>query len=71
MAWKKGPLPKDTFWYGGVVVHGDPGEGFHFADFQGDHVLIDLPNGKKRRVEAHEVKLYDNSLQTPTRAELE
>lgn len=31
MAWKKGPLPKDTFNYGGVQLQGSKGPGFFSA----------------------------------------
>jgi hypothetical protein len=62
MAWKPGPLPKDTYHWGGVVLVGQEGTGF--ADFHGDHVLL-CPGG--RRVEPDEVALYDNSLELPPR----
>ena len=70
MNWKKGPLPPDTYWWGGVVTKEIEGHGgFYFADFCGDHVMTfpsDKPNGT--RVEAEDVVLYDNSLQCPPRS---
>jgi hypothetical protein len=63
MAWKKGPLPADTYNWGGVVPVGEEkGFGFYFADFCGDHVKI-CPDG--RVLKADEVALYDNSLELP------
>lgn len=40
MAWQRGPLPPDTFGYGGVVPIGQKGHGFSFAEFAGDHVNL-------------------------------
>jgi hypothetical protein len=63
MAWKKGPLPPDTWNYGGVVPVGETlAGGFYFADFCGDHVNI-CPGD--RVLQAHEVALYSNVLQPP------
>jgi hypothetical protein len=63
MAWKKGPMPPDTYNWGGVVPVGeDTGTGFYFADFCGDHVKI-VPDG--RVLKAHEVACYDNGLELP------
>lgn len=62
MAWKKGPLPPDTWHWGGVVLVGEEGYGFYFADFRGDHILI-IPGQK--RVEASDVAWYDNNLELP------
>lgn len=60
--WKKGPLPPNTYGWGGVVpVDVDTGTGFFFADFQGDKVVAS--NGQTYR--AHEVVWYDNSLELP------
>jgi hypothetical protein len=64
MSWKKGPLPKDTFNWGGVVPVGLD-SGFYFADFWGDHVIV-VPTGK--RLEPHEVAYYNNCLTEPTHA---
>lgn len=68
MAWKKGPLPPNTWNWGGVVPAGeDTGTGFYFANFCGDHVQLSpsekFPAG--RILKAHEVALYDNSLELP------
>jgi hypothetical protein len=61
MAWKKGPLPPNTIWWGGVVPTDCTDKyGFYFADFHGDWVEI-IPGG--RRLEPHEVAWYDNSLE--------
>lgn len=62
--WKDGPLPADTYNWGGVVLIGqNPKDGFFFADFCGDHVKL-CPDGKK--VNADEVLLYNNSLELPS-----
>lgn len=63
MAWKQGPLPPNTWNYGGIVRAGEnPSGGFEFADFQGDHVKV-LPNGEI--IPAEKVGWYDNSLELP------
>lgn len=68
--WKKGPLPPDTYFWGGVVVN-QPGKneeehtGFQFANFHGDHVT--LVDGT--RVEANDVLFYNNSLTFPIETE--
>ncbi len=62
MAWKRGPLPPDTFQWGGVVPTDHDGSGFYFADFHGDHVCI-CPGD--RTLKADEVAWYDNSLELP------
>lgn len=62
--WKKGPLPPNTYYWGGVVREDrDPDHGFEFADFRGDHVL--LPMSGNKRLEANEVAYYNNSLIFP------
>lgn len=62
MAWRRGPLPPNTYQWGGVVpVGADTCGGFYFADFCGDHVLIN--DGE--RVEPDQVAWYDNSLTLP------
>jgi hypothetical protein len=62
MAWKKGPLPPNTWNWGGVVRVGDsPVYGFSFADFCGDHVDM-VPGGT---LKADEVGWYDNSIELP------
>lgn len=62
MPWKKGPMPAGTFNWGGVVTKDCPKGGFYFADFRGDHVLLN----DGRRIEAADVVLYDNELEVPT-----
>ena len=73
MAWKRGPLPPNTFHWGGVILVGEPlckMAGFHFADFQGNHVMAYDGGGTWRRVEPHEVAAYDNSIELPLPKEL-
>lgn len=48
MAWKQGPLPKDTWGWGGVVPVGQSGSGFFFADFKGDRVRRSLVEAMTR-----------------------
>lgn len=62
MAWKRGPMPKGTYGWGGVVPFDHSGSGFYFADFRGDTVALE-PD--KRELQPHEVKWYDNSLELP------
>jgi hypothetical protein len=61
MAWNNGPLPPNTWGWGGVTTY-DTESGFYFADFCGDHVLT-VPDGRK--LQPHEVKQFDNSLTLP------
>jgi len=62
--WKKGPMPKETWLWGGVVPVGESvGGGFFFADFHGDHVLTHTG----RRIEAADVAWYNNSIGLPPR----
>lgn len=65
--WKAGPMPPDTYFWGGVVLHGaSPHAGFHLAEFCGDHVkLVSLDSDERRRVEGHEIAYYNNSLTWP------
>ncbi len=60
--WKKGPMPPDTYGWGGVVEVGEDGNYFHFADFCGDTVKT-CPDEKE--LKPHEVAWYDNSLTLP------
>jgi hypothetical protein len=63
MGWHKGPLPPNTWGWGGVVPHeGDTGTGFFFADFKGDSVEV---VGYGKTLKAHEVKYWNNDLGLP------
>ena len=64
MAWKPGPLPPNTYQWGGVVPSDLVVPGFFFASFCGDHVEMQNTNGV-RTLMPHEVRWYDNSLQLP------
>ncbi len=59
--WRKGPLPPDTYFWGGAVPFDHEGDGFYFADFGGDHVTLDTG----RVLKAHEVAWYNNDLGLP------
>lgn len=62
--WKPGPLPKNTYMWGGVVTKGLT-SGFYFADFCGDHVKL-IGCGKDNEVvKAEDVLWYDNSIELP------
>lgn len=62
--WKAGPMPEDTYLWGGVVVKGEADKGgFYFADFRGDHVI--LPTDNNRRVEGKDILLYANDITLP------
>lgn len=66
--WHKGPLPEDTWNWGGVVVIGEEsGHGFYFADFRGDHVILcgKTSHGEDARIEAANVAYYNNCLGCP------
>ena len=62
MSWNKGPLPPDTWDWGGVVPTDQFAGGFYFADFCGDYVVI-IPGG--RVLKPDEVAYYNNSLELP------
>ena len=67
-AWKQGPLPADTYNWGGVVPASDPKRcGFYWADFCGDHVkMFDKPNFREFTVlTAEDVAWFNNSLDLP------
>jgi hypothetical protein len=62
--WKKGPLPKGTWGWGGITLEtADPKRGFQFADFKGDHVTLPMKNNE--RVEAYDIGTYNNALTWP------
>jgi hypothetical protein len=67
--WKRGPLPPDTYGWGGVVpVTETTSGGFYFADFQGDKVVLvtgDSNNSPGRTLKPHEVAWLNNSLTLP------
>lgn len=74
MSWKQGPLPPDTYNWGGVVPAGDDtGGGFYFADFKGDHVVAigaakkgEGPDGGDDRIlQPNEVAWFNNDLVLP------
>ncbi len=67
MAWKPGPLPPDTWGWGGVVPVGEEtGYGFYFADFKGNSVeILGGKEGSNRVLTPTEVAYYDNSLELP------
>lgn len=60
--WKPGPLPPETWNWGGVVKKGDDPQGFYFADFHGDYVVL-LHNNE--RLEADQVAFYNNGIKLP------
>lgn len=62
MAWKKGPMPPETWNWGGIVMKHQEHHGFYFADFHGDHAIL-YHSGQK--VEAADIAQYDNSLELP------
>lgn len=65
MAWQKGPLPADTYGWGGVVTTAIAGgTGFLFADFRGDHVVA-VGDETGARIEPADVVCFDNSLTLP------
>lgn len=61
--WKEGPMPPNTWGWGGIVRKGEEDyNGFFFADFQGDHVTI-FPGGDV--VQADAIAAYNNCLTLP------
>lgn len=60
--WRHGPMPPDTWNWGGVILSGQDPRGFHFADFCGDYVRL-VPDG--RIVKPEEIGYYNNSIHLP------
>ena len=58
--WKKGPLPPDTWNYGGIVVDGVPEGYMMLASFSGDCALVN-----DHVYTADEILWYNNNLQLP------
>jgi len=71
MAWKQGPMPPDTWNWGGVVprrlVKDGRISGFFFADFCGDKVKVFDQNcyDKHTMLSGDEVAWYNNDLDMP------
>lgn len=67
--WKRGPMPPNTWGWGGVVPKGfESSTGFYFADFKGDHVeTVSTGRMANMRVEAADVVWYTNCLTLPPR----
>jgi hypothetical protein len=63
MAWQRGPLPEDTWGFGGVVSREMPPGSFDFAEFRGGYVLAIDEN--LRVIPAADVVWYDNSMHAP------
>lgn len=66
--WLKGPLPPNTWFWGGVVPKGhDNPYGFYFADFCGDSVKMynDFDMHKFVVLKAEDVVWYNNALDLP------
>lgn len=65
MGWKQGPMPKDTYGYGGVVLPGMT-SGFYFADFCGGTVkLFGDPHPEPREISGYDVAYYNNDIELP------
>ena len=63
--WKAGPLPSNTYFWGGVVPVGEEASGFYFADFCGSTVKILTGLPGERVLTSKEVAWYNNSLELP------
>ena len=66
--WREGPLPANTYGWGGIVTKECPKGIFLYADFCGDYAMIyDSEKGHliTRRVEACDILLWDNPLTEP------
>lgn len=67
--WRKGPLPPNTWFWGGLVLVSQRGSGFYLADFCGDHAKIVGVGGCNdkdgQRVEADQVAWFNNCLTLP------
>jgi hypothetical protein len=78
MGWERGPMPPETWGWGGVVPADHEGTGFYFADFRGGYVSMErlelvgtdpdnMPIYKvhHRALQPHEVAWYNNALGLP------
>lgn len=65
MAWQQGPLPANTWNWGGVVLVGASKLGFYFADFHGDHVILNPGTPNAERIEADQVGWFNNAIDMP------
>jgi hypothetical protein len=64
--WNKGELPNGTWGWGGIVLDDQTTSGFYFADFRGDHVMIQGDDGRfSKRIEASRVGYWNNSIKLP------
>lgn len=71
MGWKRGPLPEDTYGWGGIVREDrDPEHGFEFASFVGDHVQVFRNGQLEERVEGYDIAYYNNDIQLPVKDNL-
>jgi hypothetical protein len=60
--WRQGPLPPDTYFWGGVVTKEIDGQGtWYWCCFRGDHAMT----SDEQRIEADEVVWYNNSINEP------
>jgi hypothetical protein len=62
--WRKGPPPKGTWMWGGVMPKGESHTSFYFADFWGGHAKI-YKSGKWERIEFANIAYWNNSLALP------
>lgn len=69
--WKQGPMPKDTWYWGGVVTKElaeSNSQGFFLCGFNGDHAVLVHNN---QAVPAEEIVFYNNSIELPPKVEFE
>lgn len=64
--WKRGPLPPDTWGWGGVVPTDDAelrqSGGFYFADFRGDKVIAKPDDDSAFTLKGADVAWYNNAI---------
>lgn len=72
--WQKGPVPENTWQWGGVVIKGESELGFYFADFCGDHVAVQRESKPGREIAGkpgwsrygpNEIVWWNNALSLP------
>ncbi len=69
MAWKKGPLPPETYQWGAVVPQWAGGDFFYFAEFLGDHCMINPGSPTAKKLAPEQVLFWDNSIVLPIELE--
>ena len=73
-SWQRGPIPENTWQWGGVVIKGESEFGFYFADFCGTYVAVQREPKSGREIAGkpgwsrygpNEIAWWNNTLSLP------